>query len=118
MIERLILRVLLLALSCNLALPLYSAEAAAAASAPATTHVETAEKPHKEFHPVVPGPADGQVAYVTAKILEKYHYLKKPFNADVSSKFLTRYLETLDPQHSLFIQSDLNEFERYRTNLD
>ena len=36
----------------------------------------------------------------------------------MSSQFLDRYLETLDPQHIHFTQADLAEFERYRTNLN
>jgi len=121
MIKRSSERLLLLFLACNLALgiclqtgPLRAAEPD---SQPAQS-TDTSEKSRKEFHPVSPGPADGTIAYVTAKILEKYHYLKKPFTAEVSSKFLDRYLETLDPQHSLFLQTDLADFERYRTNLD
>ena len=45
------------------------------------------------------------------------HYLKKPFDESVSSQFLDRYLETLDPLHIHFTQGDLAQFERYRTNL-
>ena len=33
-------------------------------------------------------------------------------------KFLDRYLDTLDPQHIHFLQSDLADFEPWRTNLD
>ena len=36
----------------------------------------------------------------------------------VSSQFLDRYLEMLDPQHIHFTQADLAEFEPYRTNLN
>ena len=43
--------------------------------------------------------------------------MKKPFDEAVSSQFLDRYLETLDPMHMHFTQGDLAEFERYRTNL-
>src|SRR5262249_10141976 len=47
-----------------------------------------------------------------------FHYLRPRFDDTVSSKFLDRYLETLDPQHLHFLQSDLAGFEAYRTNLD
>ncbi|HEY5912015.1 MAG TPA: PDZ domain-containing protein, partial [Verrucomicrobiae bacterium] len=69
-------------------------------------------------HPLSPGPLDGQIAYVTARLLQKYHYLRQPFDDAVSGKFLERYLEVLDPQHLHFLQSDLADFEVYRTNLD
>src|ERR1043165_4191812 len=69
-------------------------------------------------HLVAPGPVDGQIANVTARLLERYHYLRPHIDTSVSSKFLDRYLETLDPQHLHFLQSDLAQFEIYRTNLD
>ncbi len=67
---------------------------------------------------LTPGPLDGQIAYVTARMLQKYHYLRQAFDGAVSSRFLDRYLDSLDPQHLHFLQSDLNDFEVYRTNLD
>lgn len=70
------------------------------------------------FHPISPGPLDGPIALVTARMLERYQYLRQPFNDAVSSKFLDRYIEMFDPQHLHFLQSDLAQFEVYRTNLD
>lgn len=70
------------------------------------------------FVPVSPGPADGQIAFLTARMLEQLDYVKQPFDGAVSSKFLDRYIDTLDPQHMHFTQADLAEFERYRTTLD
>ncbi|HTL57352.1 MAG TPA: carboxy terminal-processing peptidase [Candidatus Limnocylindrales bacterium] len=69
-------------------------------------------------HQISPGPVDGQIANITARLLERYHYLRPHIDSTVSSKFLDRYLETLDPQHLHFLQSDLAQFEVYRTNLD
>ena len=51
-------------------------------------------------------------------MLTNYHYLRKPFDEVVSSQFLDRYLDTLDPQHIHFTQADLADFEPYRTNLN
>jgi len=68
--------------------------------------------------PLVEGPNDGNIARVTTSIFESAHYLKQPFNDAVSSKFLDRYLDSLDNLHLYFIQSDLKEFEKYRTTLD
>ncbi|HWQ92456.1 MAG TPA: carboxy terminal-processing peptidase [Clostridia bacterium] len=70
------------------------------------------------FTLVSPGPADGRIAFITAKMLEQLQYQRQPFSDAVASRFLDRYLETLDPQHLHFLQSDLREFESYRTNLD
>src|SRR5262245_60668599 len=60
------------------------------------------------FHPILPGPADGRIALVTASMLESHQYQRQKFNDTVSSKFLDRYLESLDPQHLHFLQSDLD----------
>ncbi len=119
MIERLTARVLLLLLSFYLVLPLRSAEpavlptaedeAAAAASSASSTNT---------LHLITPGPIDGQIASVTALMLERYQYLRKPFDEAVSGQFLDRYLSTLDPMHIHFTQGDVAEFECYRTNLD
>ncbi len=70
------------------------------------------------FRAIKPGPVDGQIATVTARLLERYHYLRPRFDGSVSTKFFDRYLDTLDPQHLHFLQSDLDEFASYRTNLD
>src|SRR6185436_9612865 len=58
------------------------------------------------------------IARVTARMLERQHYLRKPFNDEVSSKFLDRYLDMLDGQHMYFWQSDLKQFDKYRNTLD
>ncbi len=67
---------------------------------------------------LVPGPDDGEIAYVTARALEQYHLRQKRLNNEYSEKFFERYIETLDPQRLHFTQADLSEFASYRTNLD
>ncbi len=109
---------LLLALGLALAVPdfAFADTPSATANSPAAQPGE--KRTNRVFSPVRPGPADGRIAFVTAKMLEQMHYLRQPFNDSVSSKFLDRYLELLDPQKLHFIQSDLEHFELYRTNLD
>jgi carboxyl-terminal processing protease len=120
MIERYVGRVLVLLLSSQLVSPLCFAQtlARSADGAAAALAGQGAGKSTNVFHPVVPGPMDGAIALVTARMLERYQYLRQPFNAAVSSKFLDRYIEMFDPQHLHFLQSDLADFENYRTNLD
>lgn len=77
-----------------------------------------AEKSLTAPHFVRPGPADGPIGFAAAYLLQKFHYLKQPFDSTVSSKFFDRYLEALDPQHSHFTQADLAEFDHYRNELD
>ncbi|MGD0259022.1 MAG: carboxy terminal-processing peptidase [Verrucomicrobiota bacterium] len=119
MIERLTLRILPLLLSLWAALPLWAAEAVVRSAAGDQPAAATASAlATNGFHLITPGPIDGQIASATAYMLENYHYLKKPFDDSVSSQFLDRYLETLDPQRIHFTQADFAEFEPYRTNLN
>src|SRR6185436_2183242 len=68
--------------------------------------------------PLIEGPNDGNIAKITTTIFEGAHYLKQPINDEISSKFLDRYLDSLDNLHIYFLQSDLKEFEKYRYKLD
>ncbi len=67
---------------------------------------------------LVPGPNDGRIAYVTARLLENYHYSQQPLDAEMSKKFFDGYIQMLDPRHENFFQSDVDSFAHYRTNLD
>jgi carboxyl-terminal processing protease len=90
--------------------PLYAAETPAANTAIASSNSIPAE--------LKPGPDAGKIAFVTAYMLEKLQYLQHPFDATMSAKLFDGYLSALDPQHIHFLQSDLNEFALYRTNLN
>jgi carboxyl-terminal processing protease len=61
---------------------------------------------------------DPVVAQITAERLADWNYSKQPFDEGISSKFLDRYLESLDYLHMFFLKSDIDEFEKYRTNLN
>lgn len=50
-------------------------------------------------------------------MLEQFHYLHLVFDKDVSSKCFDLYINTFDPQHLHFLQSDTNDFETYRFRL-
>src|SRR5580692_10997771 len=67
---------------------------------------------------VSPGPNDGRIAYVTARLLDNYHYSQLPFDEEMSAKFFDGYLEMLDPRRENFLQSDIDSFAHWRTNLD
>ena len=73
--------------------------------------------PFKEIH-VTPGPEDGRVVYKTAQMLEGLHFSHHSLDAEYAGQFMDFYLEKLDRQHLHFLQTDLNGFERFRTNLD
>jgi carboxyl-terminal processing protease len=67
---------------------------------------------------LAPGPNDGRIAYITARLLEEYHYSQQPLDRAMSEKFFDEYLDSLDPQRLYFLKSDIAEFAPYRTNLD
>jgi carboxyl-terminal processing protease len=99
-------------LCVKLVLPLGAAETSPAttlASTNFTTATESRLHPNRE---------DGRIAFITARLLEELHYTHKPFDESISSRFLNQYLEMFDPQRIHFLQSDLADFENYRTNLN
>lgn len=71
-----------------------------------------------KWQPLVPGQDDRHIARAAATYLERGHYIQQRFDDDVSSKFLDKYLDALDPAHLLFLQSDVEVFNQWRTNLD
>jgi carboxyl-terminal processing protease len=52
------------------------------------------------------------------KQLTKRHYLDIDVNDTLSSKLFDRYMTTLDLNKNVLLQSDVKEFEQYRTQLD
>lgn len=67
---------------------------------------------------LTPGPDDATIAPIVARILAQQHYSQKPMDDAVSSRFLDRYLEALDPLRFYFLESDIAEFEKWRNELD
>jgi carboxyl-terminal processing protease len=110
MICKLSARILLLAFILKLSFPLRAADTLA------STTKATSESTSAASH-LKPGPDAGKIAFVTTKMLEEIQYLRHPFDATISSRFFDAYLNSLDPQHLHFLQSDLAEFSAYRTNL-
>ncbi len=51
-------------------------------------------------------------------ILSRYHYRKVNLNDSLSSVILDRYLKTLDYNRVYFLQSDIEEFNKFRFKLD
>jgi carboxyl-terminal processing protease len=114
MIERLTPRFLLVLLGLSLVLPLRSAEN----QANSKDRQSASTSANREIKPITPDPADGKIAFIAARMLEQLNFVRQPLDNSVSSRFLDRYIETLDPQHIHFTQADLAEFEKYRTRLD
>jgi carboxyl-terminal processing protease len=65
-----------------------------------------------------PSERQAKVARLVSSMFERSHYRQAPVNDPVSSLVLDRYLQSLDGNRSYFLQSDIQEFERYRYQLD
>lgn len=51
-------------------------------------------------------------------VIQKGHYQPKELNDDFSKGVYTDYLTALDPSKRFFLQSDIDEFAKYETQLD
>src|SRR5271167_510644 len=63
-------------------------------------------------------PNNPRIAYATAMLLGQFQYLQHPLDTEFSERFFDVYMNSLDPRHENFLQSDLTQFNVYRTNLD
>ena len=62
-----------------------------------------------------------QQAETTELVVERLmqlHYRKSSFDDSLSAEVFDRYIEDLDSGKSYFLKSDIDEFKRYRTQLD
>lgn len=51
-------------------------------------------------------------------LIENYNYKQIKIDDSISSIILDRYIKALDPSKYYFLESDIKEFEQYRTSLD
>lgn len=96
--------------SLNLALALVAVQTALGAVA--SNKAKTESRAYKQ------DPTESNIARLVSKIMERTHYSQREFDDEVSEKFFDRYLEILDGQHLLLLQSDVDEFAKYRDELD
>ncbi len=47
-----------------------------------------------------------------AALLDRSHYLNQPLDSAMGSEILSMYIDSLDPNHTLFLQSDIDEFKK------
>jgi len=98
-----------LAVTATLLGTLFSATVFALASPAASKESDSALTPTRE---------QSIATIEIVKQLTKRHYLDIDVNDTLSSKLFDRYLSTLDLNRNVLLQSDVKEFERYRTQLD
>ncbi len=52
------------------------------------------------------------------KFVDKYHYKRSSLNDEQSAVIFDEYLKTLDPGHNIFTQQDIDQFSRFKFQLD
>src|SRR6478752_7745031 len=61
--------------------------------------------------------ASANIVRLTAEILERSQFAHHRLDAELAAKFLDRYLDALDGSHTLFFQTDEDEFSSLRHSL-
>jgi carboxyl-terminal processing protease len=67
--------------------------------------------------PTTAAATEANITRVTASLLGHSQFAHQALDDELAGRFLARYLDDLDPTRSLFLQSDVKEFARYRTML-
>ena len=55
---------------------------------------------------------------IITQIINTYHYKMRPIDDTLSSSMFDRYMESLDPNHSFFLNEDIQNISKYRYKLD
>ena len=58
------------------------------------------------------------IGQIVATLMGHEHLTQHPVDDDIARKWLAHYLDDLDPTHSIFLASDVKEFQTYSTKLD
>lgn len=58
----------------------------------------------------VPTPEQKITTRQVAALLDRSHYLNQPLDTKMGNEILAMYIDSLDPNHTLFLQSDVDEF--------
>jgi len=65
-----------------------------------------------------PTRAQRQSTLIILKVIDEYHYKKHSLDDEMSRAILNRYLDTLDPNKSFFLQDDIDRFNVVSDRLD
>ncbi len=92
--------------------PVISAPAAPPAAAPAPA------QPAAPPAGMKPGSNDRHIAVAIRRQLEREHFLRKPIDDEIATRWFSSFLESLDPMKVYFLQSDVDSFVPKRQALD
>lgn len=65
-----------------------------------------------------PAPQDGVVSRLIARLMPSEHVSGKDLNNELSKRALELYVESFDPLKLYFLQSDIDQFQRYAEVID
>src|SRR5215467_12052679 len=81
------------------------------------TSVAKLATPLRPGEPLDQAAPDAEITHLTSEKLEKSQFAHHPLDDELAGKFLDRYLDTLDSQHIMFLQSDVDEFAHFKPTL-
>ena len=84
-------------------------------AAPASAGGSEDAAPAEEVRPTA---AHVRSARAVVELMSRYHYRKAPLDDELGARVLDRYVDVFDPNHSVFLASDIAEFDRHRTRVD
>jgi carboxyl-terminal processing protease len=61
---------------------------------------------------------DKLIVSIVGMILKRGHYHAKPIDDAFSKEVFNKYLNDLDPQKNIFLQSDIDQLKQYQTQID
>ena len=61
---------------------------------------------------------DRQITLAVKSYLEREHFLRKPIDDEIASRWFDTFLAALDPLKIYFLQSDIDSFAEKKTSLD
>jgi carboxyl-terminal processing protease len=65
-----------------------------------------------------PSDTDAQVAQMMVELLERGHITRHKLDDDMAARWFDAFLRELDPTKIYFLQGDIDEFTRQRTQID
>ena len=68
--------------------------------------------------PLSPTSEHSEATEIIVYLMQQYHYSPVSVDDELSDQIFDRYLESLDPQRSFLLASDVKEFEPYRLKID
>lgn len=82
------------------------------------SHTLSAEYRETSLDSLSPTAEHEEAAELISHIMQRYHYSRVTLDDELSEQIFTRFLDSLDPQKTFFLASDIAEIEQYRRQFD